>query len=114
LDLAHRITKFEAGYFPVILACAVNRGVGIAIDGVVEQVEEICAELQVQPFMNREPFHDRQVGGKCPRSIERISLDITQVTLGGISKWARRIRWVRYVRNRFVKREVMKLRVNTS
>ena len=63
LDLTHRVTELKACDLAIVLAglgavLEVNSRVGICVNGVIEQVEDISTELHVEPLIDRELFHD--------------------------------------------------------
>jgi hypothetical protein len=64
LDLPHCSAVFDVRNFPVVAALAINAGIPAivrteGINRVVEQVEEIRAELRTEPFVDLEFLHYR-------------------------------------------------------
>ena len=112
LDLAHRVTELKACDLAIVLSCTVDRGIGICINGVIKEVEDVGSELQIEPLVHGKLLDDGQVGGQSPRPCERIATDVAQVSFCRIGK---RATWIcRDVRNRCVKRQVVMSRIDAT
>src|SRR6266478_9488421 len=113
LNLTHRAAIFKARDLTVVAARAIDTVRGQRIHRVVENVEEIRAELHIEPLVDGELLHYRHVRVESTRSMERVAPNVAQVAFCRIGKGARRIGRIRDVWDWGVKRQIMVNRVDT-
>src|SRR5229473_69860 len=77
LQLPHQAVGLQAG--DQTAAAAINTTVGIAIDGVIEHVEEFRLELCVNPLGDGEVLEDGHVRQEFSRSGEAVALNVSEV-----------------------------------
>ena len=68
------------------ISAAINTGVGIAIDGVVEHIEELRLELRFDPLRDGEVLEDGHVRQEFSGPREAVALDIPELGDAGIGK----------------------------
>ncbi len=76
LQLPHQAVGLQAG--DQTAAAAINTTVGIAIDGVIEHVEEFRLELCVNPLGDGEVLEDGHVRQEFSRSGEAVALNVPE------------------------------------
>src|SRR5258706_11698864 len=88
LDLAHRVTELKTCDLAIVLSRTVDRGIGICINRVIEEVEDVGSELHIEPLVHWKLLDDGQVRGQRSRSPERFTTDVAQLSFCRIGKWA--------------------------
>src|SRR6202049_3275011 len=84
LHLPHLAVGLQAADDAV--SAAVNTAVGIAIDGVVEHIEEFRLELRVNPLGDGEVLEDGHVRQELARPSELIAMDVAESPSLGTSE----------------------------
>jgi hypothetical protein len=92
LNLAHGGAVFYVGNFSVVSALAINAGIPAivrteGINRVVEDVEEIGAELRTEFLTDMELLNHRKIRVESARSVESVLADIADCAASGKSKW---------------------------
>ena len=86
LHLPHLAVGLQAADDAV--SAAVNTAVGIAVDGMVEHIEELRLELRVNPLGDGEVLKDGHVRQELARPSELIALDVAESRNLGTREWS--------------------------
>ena len=84
--MPHQAVGFQAG--DQTTAAAINATVGIAINGMIEHVEELRLELRVHPLRNGEVLENGHVRQEFSRPGEAVAPNVPEVANAGIVKRA--------------------------
>ncbi len=84
--MPHQAVGLQAGDQPA--TAAINATVRIAIDGMIEHIEEFRLELRVNPLRDREVLEDRHVRQEFPRAGEAVALNVPEAAKAGVAKRA--------------------------
>ena len=94
LNLAHCGAVFYVGNFPIVSALAVNASIRAivrteGINRVVEDIEEIGAELRTESLTDTELLDHRKIRVESVRSVEGVLADIADRSASGKGKRSR-------------------------
>ena len=93
LNLAHRGSIFNVGDLPVVSALAINAGItpvilAEGINRVVEDIEEIGAELRTESLTDMELLDHGKIRVKSTRSMEGVPANVADFAATRQSKCA--------------------------